>query len=160
MRDSGDAGGNHKSSGMSQVSRSSWDQNRRAAPMMGVEHAGPRPNTEVRVYQRNGCVPEHVNINLGRHDHDDDATMTGANLPGLCYRQAPSRAEDNKRARSQALSPRVGLGIQRAVSSHLTDPLHIPQSKAKLAKFPNDGNATSNRTEGSRDASVQQIRRD
>ncbi len=138
IRDSGDAGGYHKNSGQSQVSRSSCDQNQRAAPMMGVTHAGPQPNTEVRVHQRNGCVPEHVDGDLGRHhDHDDDATMAGANPSGLYYRQAPSRAEDNKRARSQALSPQVGLGVQRAVSSHLTLPPHIPQAKAERPQnFP------------------------
>ena len=71
IRDSGDAGGYHKNSGQSQVSRTSWDTSRYAAPMMGVLRPGPQLYTEVRVHQRN----RGLDIDLGTTTKDDATTV-------------------------------------------------------------------------------------
>jgi hypothetical protein len=78
----------------------------------------------------------HADHPSGIQQQQQQQYGVATNPSGLCYRQAPSRAEDNKRARSQASSPLLGLG-ERATSPHQTSQKPLAQSKAELSQnFP------------------------
>ena len=114
----GGPGSNHNNSGMLQGPRNEGEQSQggsvgvdtsqKGASASYVHPPGSSHFAAGRVHQCNaGGVPEHVGVDEeGRPDEtmNEDATRARHSLPECGYRQAPSRAEDNKRARSQALS--------------------------------------------------------